>query len=78
MCLPLTSRSRVAAKTSGETDAVPVRVVRTVSQDLPLEIPPLAMSKRFNSVEVKPRREFAGTYSFWKSIPRTDTENPNP
>src|ERR1700730_1348944 len=55
MCLPLTSCSRVSAKTNAETDAVPVRVVRAVAQDVPLEVTAVGNVEALNSVEVKAR-----------------------
>ena len=55
MCLPLTSCSRVSAKTNTETDAVPVRVVRAVAQDVPLEVTAVGNVEALNSVEVKAR-----------------------
>jgi len=55
MCLPLTSCSRVSAKTNAETDAVPVRVVRAVTQDVPLEVTAVGNVEALNSVEVKAR-----------------------
>jgi multidrug efflux system membrane fusion protein len=55
MCLPLTSCSRVSAKTNAETDAVPVRVVHALSQDIPLEVPAVGNVEPMNSVEVRAR-----------------------
>ena len=55
MCLPLTSCSRVSAKTNAEADAVPVRVVRAVAQDVPLEVTAVGNVEALNSVEVKAR-----------------------
>ena len=55
MCLPLTSCYRVSAKTSAETDPVPVRVIRAVSRDVPLEIPAVGNVEAINTVEVKAR-----------------------
>lgn len=54
--LGLTSCSRVAAKTDDTSaDAVPVRAVRAVVQDVPLEIAAVGNVEAINSVEVKSR-----------------------
>jgi multidrug efflux system membrane fusion protein len=45
----------VSAKTNAETDAVPVRVVRAVSQDVPLEVAAVGNVEAMNSAEVKAR-----------------------
>ena len=56
MCLPLTSCTRVAAKANPrQTDAMPVRAVRAVSQDVPLEIAAVGNVEAMDSVEVKSR-----------------------
>jgi membrane fusion protein, multidrug efflux system len=56
MCLPLTSCTRVSANVNvAAADAVPVRAVRAVSQDVPLEISAVGNVEAINSVEVKSR-----------------------
>ena len=54
MCLPLTSCSRVTADVAA-IEAVPVRTVRAVSQDVPLEIPAVGNVEAMESVAVKSR-----------------------
>ena len=54
--LPLTSCTRVAAKANAmATEAVPVRAVRAVSQDVPLEIAAVGNVEAMDSVDVKSR-----------------------
>jgi membrane fusion protein, multidrug efflux system len=56
MCLPLTACTRVSANVNvAGADAVPVRAVRAVSQDVPLEISAVGNVEAINSVEVKSR-----------------------
>jgi multidrug efflux system membrane fusion protein len=56
MCLPLTSCSRVTAKADvAAIEAVPVRTVRAVSQDVPLEISAVGNVEAMESVAVKSR-----------------------
>jgi multidrug efflux system membrane fusion protein len=56
MCFPLTSCTRVSAKADvAATDAVPVRAVLAVSQDVPLEISAVGNVEAIASVEVKSR-----------------------
>jgi multidrug efflux system membrane fusion protein len=56
MCLPLTSCSRVMAKADPTgAEAVPVRVVRAVAQDVPVEILAVGNVEAMDSVEVKSR-----------------------
>jgi multidrug efflux system membrane fusion protein len=56
ICLPLTSCSRVMAKAdTTRADAVPVRIVRAVSQDVPVEILAVGNVEAIDSVDVKSR-----------------------
>jgi membrane fusion protein, multidrug efflux system len=56
ICLPLTSCTRVAAKTNTTaTEAIPVRAVRAVSEDVPLEIAAIGNVEAIDSVDVKSR-----------------------
>jgi membrane fusion protein, multidrug efflux system len=56
ICLPLTSCTRVSAKTdAAATESIPVRAVRAVSQDVPLEITAVGNVEAINSVAVKSR-----------------------
>jgi membrane fusion protein, multidrug efflux system len=56
ICLPLTSCTRVAAKTNAAaTEEVPVRAARAVSEDVPLEIAAVGNVEAMNSVQVKSR-----------------------
>jgi membrane fusion protein, multidrug efflux system len=56
MYLPLTSCSRVVAKTaSGAIDAIPVHAVSAVLQDVPLDVSAVGRVEAINSVEVKAR-----------------------
>jgi membrane fusion protein, multidrug efflux system len=56
ICLPLTSCTRVAAKTNASaTEAVPVRVVRAISADVPLEVAAVGNVEAIDGVEVKSR-----------------------
>jgi len=56
ICIPLTSCTRVAAKASvAALEAVPVRAVRAVSGDIPLEIAAVGSVEAIDSVEVKSR-----------------------
>jgi multidrug efflux system membrane fusion protein len=56
MCLPLTSCSRVTAKADvAALEAVPVRTVRAVSRDVPLEISAVGNVEAMESVAVKSR-----------------------
>ena len=56
ICLPLTSCTRVAAKANPTaTEAVPVRAVRAVSEDVPLEIAAVGNVEAIGSVDVKSR-----------------------
>ncbi len=56
ICLPLSSCTRVSAKTeAAATESVPVRVVRAFSRDVPLEILAVGNVEAVNSVAVKPR-----------------------
>jgi len=56
ICVPLTSCTRVAAKTNaGATEAVPVRAARAVSEDVPLEIAAVGNVEAMNTVQVKSR-----------------------
>jgi membrane fusion protein, multidrug efflux system len=53
---PLSSCTRVSAKTDAmATDSIPVRAVRAVSQDIPLEIIAVGNVEAINSVAVKSR-----------------------
>ena len=55
-CLPLTSCNGVVAKTNAAaTEAIPVRAVRAVSEDVPLEIAAIGNVEAMNSVDVKSR-----------------------
>ncbi|GGG64595.1 efflux RND transporter periplasmic adaptor subunit [Edaphobacter dinghuensis] len=55
-CLPLTSCTRVAAKTNTTaTEAIPVRAVRAVREDVPLEIEAVGNVEAIDSVDVKSR-----------------------
>jgi membrane fusion protein, multidrug efflux system len=55
-CLLMTSCTRVAAKAGpGSTETVPVRTVRAVSADVPLEISAVGNVEAMDSVEVKSR-----------------------
>ncbi len=51
-CLLMTSCTRVAAK-AGSTETIPVRAVRAVSADVPLEIAAVGNVEAIDSVEVK-------------------------
>jgi len=56
LCLPLTSCTRVAAKANAAaTEAMPVRAVRAVSEDVPLEIAAVGNVEAMDSVDVKSR-----------------------
>lgn len=56
LCLPLTSCTHVAAKAnSTATDAIPVRAVRAVLEDVPLEIAAVGNVEAMDRVEVKSR-----------------------
>lgn len=56
ICLPLTSCTRVAAKVNATaTEAIPVRAVRAVSEDVPLEIAAVGNVEAMDSVDVKSR-----------------------
>jgi membrane fusion protein, multidrug efflux system len=56
ICLPLTSCTRVAAKANATaTEAIPVRAVRAVSEDVPLEIAAVGNVEAMDSVDVKSR-----------------------
>jgi multidrug efflux system membrane fusion protein len=56
LCFPLTACTRVAARAiPAATDAVPVRAVRAVSQDVPLEIAAVGNVEAMDRVEVKSR-----------------------
>jgi multidrug efflux system membrane fusion protein len=56
LCLPMTSCSRVAAKAKpSATEAIPVRAVRAVSDDVPLEIAAVGNVEAMDRVEVKSR-----------------------
>ena len=56
ICLPLTSCTRVAAKANAAaTEAMPVRAVRAVSEDVPLEIAAVGNVEAMDSVDVKSR-----------------------
>ncbi len=55
-CLLTTSCTRVAAKAGpGSTETIPVRGVRAVSADVPLELAAVGNVEAIDSVEVKPR-----------------------
>src|SRR5271170_6293780 len=55
-CLPLTSCTRVAAKANGAaTEAIPVRAIQAVSEDVPLEVAGVGNVEAMESVEVKSR-----------------------
>src|SRR5579859_2745582 len=55
-CLPLTSCTRVSAKSDvPATDVVPVRAVRAFAQDIPLEITAVGNVEAINRVDVKSR-----------------------
>jgi membrane fusion protein, multidrug efflux system len=55
-CIPLTSCTRVSAKTDpAAMDGVPVRVARAMSQDVPLEIAAVGNVEAVHGVEVKSR-----------------------
>lgn len=54
--LPLTSCTRVAAKANASaTEAIPVRAIRAVSEDVPLEIAAVGNVEAMDSVDVKSR-----------------------
>jgi multidrug efflux system membrane fusion protein len=53
-CLLMTSCTRVAAK-AGSTETIPVRAVRAVSADVPVEIAAVGNVEAMDSVDVKPR-----------------------
>lgn len=56
ICLPLTSCTRVAAKANTEaTEAIPVRTVLAVSEDVPLEIAAVGNVEAMDIVDVKSR-----------------------
>lgn len=56
ICIPLTSCTRVAAKANtSATEAIPVRAVRAVSEDVPLEIAAVGNVEAMDSVDVKSR-----------------------
>jgi membrane fusion protein, multidrug efflux system len=56
LCLPLTSCTRVTAKANAtSTEATPVRAVRAISADVPLEIAAVGNVEAMDSVEVKSR-----------------------
>jgi multidrug efflux system membrane fusion protein len=56
LCLPLSSCTRVAAKANpAATDAVPVRAVRAILEDVPLEIAAVGNVEAMDRVEVKSR-----------------------
>ena len=56
ICLPITSCTRVAAKANAAAiEAVPVRVVRVVSEDIPLEMAAVGNVEAMESVDVKSR-----------------------
>lgn len=56
ICLPLTSCTRVAAKANAAaTEAIPVRAVRAISEDVPLEIAAVGNVEAMDSVDVKSR-----------------------
>ena len=56
LCLPLTSCTRVAAKANpAATEAIPVRAVRAVLEDVPLEIAAVGNVEAMDRVEVKSR-----------------------
>ena len=56
LCLPLTSCTRVAAKANPTaTEAIPVRAVRAVLEDVPLEIAAVGNVEAMDRVEVKSR-----------------------
>ncbi|AXC15923.1 putative Co/Zn/Cd efflux system membrane fusion protein [Acidisarcina polymorpha] len=56
LCLPLTSCTRVAAKAKpAATEAVPVRAVRAVSEDVPVDIAAVGNVEAMERVEVKSR-----------------------
>jgi membrane fusion protein, multidrug efflux system len=56
LCLPFTSCSRIATKAdAATTEVVPVRAVRAIAADVPLEIPAIGHVEAINSVEVKSR-----------------------
>jgi membrane fusion protein, multidrug efflux system len=55
-CLLMTSCTRVAAKASpGSTETIPVRAVRALSADVPLEIAAVGNVEAVDSVEIKSR-----------------------
>jgi len=56
LCFPLTSCTRVAAKANpAATEAIPVRAVRAVSENVPLEVAAVGNVEAMNRVEVKSR-----------------------
>ncbi len=55
LCFPLTSCTRAAAKAPAATEAIPVREVRAVSEDVPLEIAAVGNVEAMARVEVKSR-----------------------
>ena len=56
LCLPFTSCNRIAIKADAATvEVVPVRAVRAIAMDVPLEIPAIGHVEAINSVEVKSR-----------------------
>ncbi len=56
LCLPLTSCTRVAAKAnSAAAEAIPVRVVRAVYEDVPLEVAAVGNVEAMDRVDVKSR-----------------------
>jgi multidrug efflux system membrane fusion protein len=56
MCVPLTSCTRVAAKANpAATEAIPVRAVLAVLEDVPLEIAAVGNVEAMDRVEVKSR-----------------------
>jgi multidrug efflux system membrane fusion protein len=56
LCLPLTSCTRVAAKANATaTEAIPVRAVRAISEDVPLEIAAVGNVEAMDNVDVKSR-----------------------